>query len=270
MYTLLELSSDINGQDFEERDQKSKRLIDQLLKNLPVSNELETISSNQNIAEEARKKQQFYVIREGCVQYKVFGKTLCFLNEGDVIGLSHQVFTGKEEIIGDFAVKVAVYEVENLMQRLRVSIEDTLVYQQYLSTQYEVLMMLTSALMRSEVVMDPELLHFSPGDVIIEQGSTAGDVYTLVEGTAEAFVDGVKVGEILRDDIFGMLAAITGVPRTASVIANSRCVVVSVPKEKFIELIQNKPQAVLKAIEVMSRVIVDLNQQVVEYRAKSQ
>ena len=41
------------------------------------------------------------------------------------------------------------------------------------------------------------------GEVIINQGDSADMVYTIIEGEAEAYVDGVKVGDIGIDEVFG-------------------------------------------------------------------
>src|SRR5690625_7337213 len=79
-------------------------------------------------------------------------------------------------------------------------------------------------------------MHFSAGETIIAQGAEADRVFTLLEGKAEALRDGVKVGEVHADEIFGALAVFTRQRRMASVVAISDCTVLAVPKDEFIDL----------------------------------
>ena len=260
MYTLHDQTDDLASYDIE-----CKNIIKELVKGLVPLIEEEIIHAGEDLATRANHNKHFYLIQEGNLSLKIDKKILCFLNENDLIGLVPDLWCGKEMVSSEFAVKVAVYDrlhFDNLRAKDKSKSE---LFEKYLLSQLKLQAVIMSALLKSEVILEPELQHFSEGDIIIEQGSKAGNVYTLVEGKAEAFVDGVKVGDILREEIFGMLAAVTGSPRTASVIAASRCVVVAVPPAKFIELIQNKPQAVLKTIENMSRLIVDLNTKVVGF-----
>jgi CRP/FNR family transcriptional regulator, cyclic AMP receptor protein len=103
--------------------------------------------------------------------------------------------------------------------------------------------------------------HFVAGEAIIAQGQMADLVYTLIEGSADALRDGVKVGEIHENEIFGALAVFTGQPRMASVVARTDCTVMMVDKDEFIQLIERQPQVAIGLIEEMASKINDLNNQ---------
>jgi CRP-like cAMP-binding protein len=109
----------------------------------------------------------------------------------------------------------------------------------------------------------PEVRYFEAGETMIQQGGTNDEVYTLIEGSAEALVDGVKVGDIKSDEIFGAIAAIAGVPRTASVVATSRCMAISLPKGDFLHLLKSRPSTVLRLIQDMARALASANDRVV-------
>lgn len=104
-------------------------------------------------------------------------------------------------------------------------------------------------------------LDFAKGDTIITQGDEADLVYTLIEGSADAVCDGIKVGEIHQNEIFGALAVFTRQPRIASVVASSDCTVMTVGKEDFIRLIYEQPQLSVGLIEEMAAKINHLNNQ---------
>ena len=102
-------------------------------------------------------------------------------------------------------------------------------------------------------------LQFAPGDIIIREGDTADYVYSLSIGHAEASQSGVKVGEIYAGEVFGALAAFSGIQRNATVTATSNCEVEAVNKDSFITLARRQPDVCVKLINDMARLITDLN-----------
>lgn len=108
----------------------------------------------------------------------------------------------------------------------------------------------------------PGFSNFAAGDTIINQGDAADLVYTLIEGHADALCDGVKVGEINQNEIFGALAVFTRQPRIASVIARTECTVMMVNKDDFVQLIFQQPQISVGLIEEMAAKINELNNQI--------
>lgn len=109
-------------------------------------------------------------------------------------------------------------------------------------------------------------LDFAKGETIINQGDEADLVYTLIEGSADAVCDGIKVGEIHQNEIFGALAVFTRQPRIASVVASSDCTVMTVGKEDFIRLIYEQPQLSVGLIEEMAAKINNLNNQLLSLK----
>jgi CRP-like cAMP-binding protein len=107
-------------------------------------------------------------------------------------------------------------------------------------------------------------LNFAAGDIIIQQGDEAKEVFTILTGKAQAFVDDVQVGDIFQDEIFGAMAVFTGEKRSATVKAVTPCNVLAVPKEEFITLIQSHPQTTMTMIENMARRIQTLNSQLTQ------
>src|SRR5690606_30077103 len=104
---------------------------------------------------------------------------------------------------------------------------------------------------RAEFQPSAGFKHFNAGETIIQQGAEADQVYTLLEGSADALRDGVKVGEIHADEIFGALAVFTRQKRIASVVATTDCTVLAVRKEEFVDLIEVQPHICMGLIEEM-------------------
>lgn len=123
---------------------------------------------------------------------------------------------------------------------------------------------MTDSLPRNDFT--PGFSNFAPGDTIINQGDNADLVYTLIEGHADAVCDGVKVGEIHQNEIFGALAVFTGQPRIASVVARTECTVMMVNKDDFVQLIYQQPQISVGVIEEMAAKINELNSQILSLK----
>ncbi|MDH5473810.1 MAG: cyclic nucleotide-binding domain-containing protein, partial [Gammaproteobacteria bacterium] len=114
----------------------------------------------------------------------------------------------------------------------------------------------------------PEIRQYNEQDTIIEEGGTDNEVYTLLSGSADVLVKDTQVGVIKRDEIFGAIAALTGTPRTAKVVATSDCTVLVVPSDRFQDLLKKRPDTVTKLIEDMARTIVASNQKIVDLSSK--
>ena len=87
-----------------------------------------------------------------------------------------------------------------------------------------------------------------------------------VEGHAEAHVDGQKVGDVQKDEIFGAMAVFTREKRSATVIASEPCTVMVIPKDQFLSLMQSNPRIAHSLIESMARRIDLLNKEVTQLR----
>ncbi len=113
------------------------------------------------------------------------------------------------------------------------------------------------------------ILEFQSGDIIIREGDNADYVYTLRSGQAEASQSGIKVGEIYAGEVFGALAAFSGVKRNATVTATRSCSVEAVYKDSFISLARRQPDVCVKLINDMARLISDLNDSILVLSSNS-
>jgi CRP-like cAMP-binding protein len=134
----------------------------------------------------------------------------------------------------------------------------------YLVTLNSLLTERLGALSKEQLKPAAGFLNFSAGDIIIQQGDDADMVYTIISGNADVIVDGVSVGELGEDEVFGAMAVFTGEKRSASIIASTACTVMAVPQQDFTVLIEAQPQAAVNLIENLARRINMMNQQVLE------
>ncbi|MBU2628347.1 MAG: Flp pilus assembly complex ATPase component TadA, partial [Proteobacteria bacterium] len=91
-------------------------------------------------------------------------------------------------------------------------------------------------------LINPDVERYEDKDIIIREGNTDIDFFKLVQGGLYVVKGGKKIAEIVQPgDYFGEMSAITGEPRSASIIAKGRAMVKRFPGDKLIEVIEKYP-----------------------------
>lgn len=134
----------------------------------------------------------------------------------------------------------------------------------YLNCSIDFFSAVSSSAFFCELPVLPDIRSFPVGSKIISQGNNDSDVYTMIGGTAEVLVDGVVVGEISSDEIFGALSALTGELRSADVVAKTECTVICVKQEEFYKLLENKPQTSAKLVTDLANALLKTNKVLVQ------
>ncbi|MFH7319938.1 type IV-A pilus assembly ATPase PilB [Desulfurivibrio sp. D14AmB] len=91
-------------------------------------------------------------------------------------------------------------------------------------------------------LVHPDIEEYQDGDLIIRQNNTDKDFFKLVTGSLLVVRDGKKIAEIVEPgEYFGEMSAISGEPRSASIMAKGRCKVKRFPGDKLLEVIGKYP-----------------------------
>jgi hypothetical protein len=98
-----------------------------------------------------------------------------------------------------------------------------------------------------QVAGDVAPMQFSAGSRIITQGEVGDRFYILVEGDAEATIDGKAVNHMHSGDSFGEIALLRDVPRTATVIAETDTVAFAIEREAFSVAVSGDRQSMAAA-----------------------
>lgn len=92
-------------------------------------------------------------------------------------------------------------------------------------------------------LVHPDIEEYQDGDLIIRQNNSDRDFFKLVTGALLVVRDGKKIAEITEPgEYFGEMSAISGDPRTASIMAKGRCRVKRFPGDKLMEVIEKYPE----------------------------
>ena len=123
-------------------------------------------------------------------------------------------------------------------------------------------------------LVNPDVERYEDGDVVIREGNRDIDFFKLVQGALAVTKQGKKIAEIVEPgEYFGEMAAISGEPRTASIVSKGRSVIKRFPGDKMPELIEKYPevanhlfQALVSRLDHSNKMTVKLVNQVMKNR----
>jgi len=104
-----------------------------------------------------------------------------------------------------------------------------------------------------DYLVNPDLEEYEDREVIIREGNTDKDFFMLVKGSLYVVKGGKVISQIVQPgEYFGEMSAVTGDPRSATVISNNRSTVKRFPGDKLSEIIENYPHVAKHLFEVMA------------------
>jgi CRP-like cAMP-binding protein len=86
------------------------------------------------------------------------------------------------------------------------------------------------------------------GRVLTEEGQPGREFMIIIEGTATVRRSGKVVARLGPGDFFGELAVIAGVPRTATVTADSDMLIENLNRREFSSLLDESPRIAKKIL----------------------
>lgn len=201
-----------------------------------------------------------YHVEAGLVHISVSGRALLYLGEGSLLGLTDvpEGFTAQAHTVAP--VSLVPYEREALFMHIGAQ-GQVQALADYLGGHAWLIAQAVAQATQLEYRSTNGFKHVAAGEVLIRQGDEPDHVFIIMEGHAEAFVDGLKVGDVAKEEIFGAMSVFTDEKRTATVIASTACTVIVVPKDQFLAMTQANPKIAHSLIESMARKINTLNRQ---------
>jgi CRP-like cAMP-binding protein len=102
-----------------------------------------------------------------------------------------------------------------------------------------------------------EVVHFEPGEIIVEQGDPADAVYIVAEGEAEVWLtalDGhtVRLRTVGRHSLLGEIAVLCNGRRTATVQAKDRVVTLKIAAQVFLDLLKQSPEIGMQVMKILA------------------
>lgn len=256
MFTIYE-----NSKKFEKANNEAKDCLVKVLSGLIPTHRDATVPRDQVLCG-SNKPGDIFLLKSGFLRYERDDRLLYFIESGEIAGWGEHFYAEGVRVFSDFAVVVDKFDRSAFLKAVGEGPRRQF-WQRYVELNLELLTVLISQIIPSDIKVEPELRQVSKGAAMIVEGTTPNEVFTLLHGEADVFVGDVKVGQVLNGEIFGAMAAASGMTRSASVIAREDCLAMVIPKEHFLELTKTHPHTVEKLIEDMSRVILSQNEKIV-------
>lgn len=102
-------------------------------------------------------------------------------------------------------------------------------------------------------LVNPDVERYEDKDVIIREGNKDIDFFKLIQGALFVVKGGKKIAEIVQPgEYFGEMSAITGEPRSATIISKGRSIIKRFPGDKLYELIEKYPDVAKHLFKVIA------------------
>ena len=105
-----------------------------------------------------------------------------------------------------------------------------------------------------------ETRSFKAGDVIFKQGDRGGEFFVIKTGKVRVQLGNRTLQTLGEGEIFGEMALIDAEPRSATLIADTDCVVVPVGEKQFLFMTSEAPYFALSLMRVLVQRLRAANQ----------
>ncbi len=226
-------------EQFEATDTHCKEQLHLALANIPTAGADLHFERFENLYADTSLQELVFTIEQGAVGYEQADRTLFHYDVGDLIGLERLQGLPEGVLFSESPTVLRPYNKSGLWQHS--STEQARQWCTYLLAECHRHSAVIAAIEPPTDRTSLGFQSFAANEVIIEEGTDSDTVYSIVEGHATVYVNGVKVGEVLENEIFGAMSLLTNSPRTATVKADRRCLVMVVPRHQFETLIKTHP-----------------------------
>ncbi len=111
--------------------------------------------------------------------------------------------------------------------------------------------------------------RFKNGEQILDRNSDSNDVLFVVEGQVQivnysASGREIAYASVRQGGYFGELAAIDGLPRSASAVAQGACVLAQVAPAVFMEFIETHPEVAKRLMQRLARIVRTCDERIMD------
>ncbi len=207
------------------------------------------------------KNNPIIYIFDGYFKLTNKNKVVRFYSQFDFVtpvrGQQHDV-----KLISDFGSEVTLFDRTSLLNQIK---KDHKIFEKWIELmdlENSINLLLASEYMPRIVRPEFQRKEFNKGDIIINEGETPEEFFEMVSGLAEVRQNEKKVGYIYEGEFFGEISLLTEKFRSATVIAIEKCMVKSISRDKFFEMIDTSLNFSNTISRVLARRVASLNDRI--------
>lgn len=99
---------------------------------------------------------------------------------------------------------------------------------------------------------NPEIVAIEPGKPLFSEGEEGHQMFVLTVGSAEIIVKNRVLETIYPGNVVGEMGLVSPGPRSATVVAKSRCEFVAIDEKRFQYLVQQTPFFATRVMRVLA------------------
>ena len=115
-----------------------------------------------------------------------------------------------------------------------------------------------------------ESLTYRDGETLFDQGEEGDSAFVVIEGEADVIIDTgeakITVATIGAKQIFGEMAVLADVPRTAAIVAKGDLSVLRIERDPFLKLLREFPDVALRVMRFLALRLESTTQDLVKAR----
>lgn len=204
-----------------------------------------------------------FIVTKGIFKAYYNDKFIRFYKVGDIVVTSGNPDSNPMKVLSEMASEIKYFLIDNFVKTLCIQAEILTVWSEYLALQNQITTGICASLIINDKAYDINLKTFYPGDAIIRENEYPDCLYEMVDGKATVFAKGTEIGKVNPAEIFGEVSFLTGLNRTASVIADSTCLVQCIDGAFFQSLIRQRPAMVEKMAKTIALRLSEVNEKLV-------
>lgn len=109
-----------------------------------------------------------------------------------------------------------------------------------------------------------EVLDFPPKFIVLKEGEKSKEVFIIKSGTVLVKRKGKILTKLEKGDVFGEMASIEGLPRSATIETIDKTTVYRITGDSFLKLLQEKTNVAISILKILSNRLRKLTEYIVE------
>jgi hypothetical protein len=230
------------------------KIIDSVL-NDAVSTRLES-STELN----ASHPSSIIYVRDGMFKYMCGDRFVRFYANGDIV-TTLDAPSPSVTIISEFASDIVIVKKTDFLRLLSHNDTVSQMWFSYQQTIDFIMHVLCSLYIGEAFNPHIDLRKYKVDEHIITEGERPDNLFEMIEGNASVSVKGTTVGVVREGDTFGEVSFLTGHPRSATVIAQTDCLVQAIHGKDFEKIVRFRPGLIFSLSKTLARRLTEVNEQ---------
>jgi CRP-like cAMP-binding protein len=100
---------------------------------------------------------------------------------------------------------------------------------------------------------ETDIREFKSGETIFRDGDAGSFMFAVIDGAVDIVLRGTVIERVESGGVFGEMALIDGLPRSATAIAAADCRIAAIDEKRFLRLVEHTPRFALSLMQVITQ-----------------